>query len=114
MYHFLFIVSFLRLTSSVKTMSDHSEINSTLLKFINTTFDLNVSRTIDKFKLSWPIKQWIELGYFSEEYIKDINVHWLRYPPPDDSSFYVIGTLYTIIMSIGILGNILVMYLFVR
>lgn len=113
MYQSLLILSFLPLTvllnetteninqiSVETTASENSESNLTLL--------------IDNFKKNWPVKQWIRTGFFSEEYLTDINVHWLKYPSPEPIYFYLFGFMYLIILSVGAIGNLLVIFLFFR
>lgn len=110
MYHTLIIVWLLPLISSVNNTSDISDQKLTLV----TLVDSNITHLIEKFRNSWPVTKWIENGYFSEEYISDINIHWLKYPPPEPTNFFVIGIIYIIIMTVGVAGNILVLYLFFR
>lgn len=105
MYHSLFILLFFTLTTSVNITTD---IN------VEMTALPNVTVLVENFRNNWPIQDWIETGYFSEEYINDINIHWLQYPAPKAVNYYILGTLYFIIMVIGVFGNILVIYLFFR
>lgn len=68
---------------------------------------------IEKFKQNWDVKYWTQ-GFFSEEYISDINVHWLKFEPPNEYSFITLGILYIVIMIVGVIGNGLVIFMFCR
>lgn len=82
--------------------------------FMDETSTPNVTLLIENFKENWPVQNWIDSGYFSEEYINDINIHWLKYPPPEPLNFYLIAIYYIFIMIFGLAGNTLVLYLFFR
>lgn len=113
MYHSLFIFSILHLTAPVNIASDFLDQNETKATVIELSSP-NVTALIENFKKSWPVKEWILTGLFSEEYIIDINPHWLSYTPPTLMNFYVVAALYLIIMTVGVTGNILVIFLFFR
>lgn len=74
----------------------------------------NKTVLVEKFKEMWHIDDWINMGLFTENYINDINNHWLQFEPPSDSSFYALSILYTIIMIFGVFGNSLVIYLYLK
>lgn len=87
---------------------------STVPVFFDNMTDTNLTGLIENFKKNWPVREWVDRGYFSEEYISDINAHWLKYPPPETKNFYIIGIMYFIITMFGVVGNILVVFLFIR
>ncbi|KAB0801817.1 hypothetical protein PPYR_04003 [Photinus pyralis] len=62
----------------------------------------------------YPISSWKKYGFFDENYIKSINVHWLQFLPPNQINHYALAVLYVIIMIIGLVGNILVIAIFIR
>lgn len=78
-----------------------------------TTSD-NVSAVVEKFKKNWPVEQWKRLGFFQEDIILEINVHWLSFRPPPTSSFYTVAVVYIFIAVLGFIGNFLVTLLFIR
>ncbi|XP_066156250.1 opsin, ultraviolet-sensitive-like [Euwallacea fornicatus] len=43
-----------------------------------------------------------------------INPHWLQFPPPQKANFTILGILYTIIMIVGVFGNGIVIFMFLR
>lgn len=114
MHHFFNLVSVFPVTYSVNFTSDMSNQTSIVATLWNVTSTENLTDLIQNFKHNWPIEEWIEHGFFSEEYIKDINVHWLKYPSPEPIHFYIFGAIYLFIAIVGIVGNILVIYLFIR
>lgn len=74
----------------------------------------NITDVVERFIDLWSVSDWIERGYFTEEYICDINLHWLSFGPPSRSSFIVLAVIYLNIMLVGFLGNFLVIFLFIR
>ncbi|XP_060524824.1 opsin, ultraviolet-sensitive-like [Cylas formicarius] len=66
-----------------------------------------------RFRNAWPVNDW-KPGFFLEDHIRDINRHWLKFDPPPYSQYVFLAVLYTAIMLVGILGNCLVVYMFVR
>nr|BAQ54939.1 opsin, rhodopsin-7 like [Indolestes peregrinus] len=69
---------------------------------------------IELFKSTWPTDLWKNHGIFTDEDLLQINPHWLQFPPPHPVSHYVLGVLYTILMTVGVTGNCLVIYMFCR
>lgn len=61
-----------------------------------------------------PVDDWKALGYFTEDYLHVISKHWLQFPPASHSSHYVLAVLYALIMSVGVTGNFLVIFMFLR
>ena len=43
-----------------------------------------------------------------------VNPHWLAYPPPSHLHHVIMATLYLVIMILGLIGNGLVIFLFIR
>ncbi|VEN36409.1 unnamed protein product, partial [Callosobruchus maculatus] len=76
--------------------------------------DTNVSYIVDRFKRNWAVDEWKQLGYFKEDQILDINIHWLKFDAPYDISFYALGTTYMLFIMVGFTGNLLVIFLFAR
>ncbi|KAK5650064.1 hypothetical protein RI129_001093 [Pyrocoelia pectoralis] len=66
------------------------------------------------FKETHPVYSWTKYGFFDESYIKSINVHWLQFLPPHRRNHYILAVLYIIIMTVGLVGNILVISIFLR
>lgn len=61
-----------------------------------------------------PVEDWKALGYFTEDYLHVISRHWLQFPPANHSSHYILAVLYTLIMTVGVTGNFLVIFMFLR
>ncbi|KAI8120873.1 ultraviolet-sensitive, Opsin [Lucilia cuprina] len=53
-------------------------------------------------------------GSYDYKMIARINPFWLTFEPPSDTSYYIMGTLYTIIFVFGVTGNGLVIYMFAK
>ncbi|KAJ8934373.1 hypothetical protein NQ314_013414 [Rhamnusium bicolor] len=68
-------------------------------------YEGNLTDIVEKFKILWPVRDWKQSGYFTDEYISNINLHWLLFDPPEKSSFFILGVIYLIIMIFGFAGN---------
>ncbi|CAI6363415.1 unnamed protein product [Macrosiphum euphorbiae] len=66
------------------------------------------------FKTKYPVNLWKDHGLYTDDYIKLINSHWLKFMPPNPMSHYVLGLLYTIIMVFGCTGNSLVIFMYFK
>ncbi|RWS30471.1 opsin: ultraviolet-sensitive-like protein, partial [Leptotrombidium deliense] len=55
--------------------------------------------------------EWCDL--LSNEYLNYVPRHWLQYSPPTCDTHFVFAILYTIIAAIGLVGNGLILWLFV-
>lgn len=62
----------------------------------------------------YPIAMWKDHGFYTDDYIKLINGHWLKFAPPSSTAHYVLGTLYTVIMVFGCFGNSLVIFMYIK
>lgn len=69
---------------------------------------------IENFKKMYPVKEWESNGFFTENYLLKINRHWLKFSPPSKFSHYFLGVLYVILMTTGMLGNALVIFMFIK
>ena len=74
----------------------------------------SLANLIENFKRVYPVELWQSEGYFTEQYLYSINPHWLQFPPPPPVNHYVLALLYCVIMVIGMTGNALVVFMFVR
>ncbi|XP_023944966.2 opsin, ultraviolet-sensitive-like [Bicyclus anynana] len=72
------------------------------------------SLLIRKFKQQWPLHLWRQYGLFTEDYIQDINPHWLRFQPADPSVYYALGGLYIVLAVVGCFGNFAVVFMYFR
>nr|CAI5817365.1 unnamed protein product [Callosobruchus analis] len=95
-------------------LSRNASSESGQLRYPKTGEDTNVSYIVERFKRTWAVEQWKQLGYFKEEQILDINIHWLKFDAPNDISFYALGTTYMLFIVVGFTGNLLVIFLFAR
>ncbi|KAJ2951918.1 hypothetical protein O0L34_g4171 [Tuta absoluta] len=69
---------------------------------------------VAKFKQLWPVEQWGRWGYFSEDYLELINVHWLQFPPPNPALQKTLGGLYLFFSTVGCWGNVIVLFMYFR
>lgn len=75
----------------------------------DTAWDL-----IEKFKTEYPIEMWKYYGLFKEDFLLKINSHWLKFSPPNEKTHYSLAVLYLIIMTLGMFGNALVVFMISR
>lgn len=66
------------------------------------------------FKTKYPVNLWKDHGIYTDDYIKLINSHWLKFVPPHPMSHYILGLLYTVIMVFGCTGNSLVIFMYFK
>lgn len=92
------------------------EISKLKLTHNNNTKDVspNTTEIIKRFIEMYPTESWKEHGFFSEDFLTVINLHWLTFAPPDKTNHYVLAGLYVVIMLMGILGNALVIFMYLR
>lgn len=69
---------------------------------------------IERFKERWPVDLWRQYGLFTDDYLRMINQHWLRFPPPAPFAQYALGSLYILMMIVGCTGNALVLVMYFR
>lgn len=74
----------------------------------------NTQQLIEQFKIKWRTERWKSLGYYDDDFLTMINPHWLSFEPPTEEAYYVLAVLYAIIMVVGVSGNILVMFMYLR
>lgn len=73
-----------------------------------------IQSLVEAFKQNYPIRLWKYYGLFKDDFILKINLHWLRFPPPSAKTHYFLAGLYIIIMTLGMLGNALVIVMIAR
>jgi len=66
------------------------------------------------FKTKYPIDMWKEHGFYTDDYMKLINSHWFKFMPPNPTSHYILGFLYSVIMVLGCFGNSLVFFMYIK
>ncbi|XP_071440040.1 opsin-2-like [Hetaerina americana] len=76
--------------------------------------DASIRAVREMFVSRWPTQLWKAHGIYTDEDLLFINPHWLQFPPPEPMSHYVLAVLYTILMTIGVSGNFLVIFMFCR
>lgn len=69
---------------------------------------------ISYFKDAYPMNSWKKIGLFDVEFIKTINIHWLKFLPPHQINQYALAILYVFIMIFGWFGNAFVIATFIR
>nr|QIC54075.1 opsin UV-like protein [Dendrolimus punctatus] len=80
-----------------------------------TSTNMNQNKSlIENFKDKWPVHIWRENGFYSDDYLKLINPHWLQFPPPHPATHYIFGSIYILMMVTGIIGNVLVLSMYFR
>ncbi|XP_049869911.1 opsin, ultraviolet-sensitive-like [Pectinophora gossypiella] len=73
-----------------------------------------LEKLLVRFKARWPVARWRWYGAFTDEYLLLINPHWLQFPPPDPAHQYALGGLYIAMMTVGCVGNALVLLMYFR
>lgn len=86
----------------------------TTLHSQNITNVSSFDEIVEVFKSRYPVKEWLSYGFFTEDFLYTINEHWLQFPPPRQSSHYILAALYGIVMTVGVSGNCLVIFMFLR
>ncbi|XP_025191406.1 opsin, ultraviolet-sensitive-like [Melanaphis sacchari] len=66
------------------------------------------------FKTKYPVNLWKDHGIYTDDYIKLINSHWLKFLPPHPTSHYILGLLYIVIVVFGCSGNSLVIFMYFK
>ncbi|XP_052129432.1 opsin, ultraviolet-sensitive-like isoform X2 [Frankliniella occidentalis] len=61
-----------------------------------------------------PVRSWMEVGPFTPADLEVVHNHWLGFPPHSPTVHYVLAAAYTVIMTLGVFGNLLVLYMFCR
>ncbi|KAJ1523358.1 hypothetical protein ONE63_001227 [Megalurothrips usitatus] len=56
----------------------------------------------------------MEVGPFTPADLDVVHNHWLSFPPHRPAVHYVLAAAYTLIMTLGVFGNLLVLYMFWR
>lgn len=86
-----------------------------MMSFYNNSSESNnETDLVEMFKKNYPIELWKYYGLFKDDFILKINAHWLQFPPPSASTHYCLAGLYLLIMTLGMFGNALVVYLINR
>lgn len=106
-------------TRKIKNIDDIEEVKRTVLQQHEYTLGINETSNnstnmIEVFKQLWPISAWRRYGLFTDDYLRMVNPHWLRFPPPYPITQYTLGAVYIVITSIGSFGNVLVMIMYFR
>ncbi|XP_025192489.1 opsin-2-like isoform X2 [Melanaphis sacchari] len=81
---------------------------------INTLNHTNEIVVMSDFKSKYSINKWKEHRFYKDDYIKLINNHWFKFEPPNATSHYILGLLYTVIMVLGCFGNSLVIFMYIK
>jgi hypothetical protein len=76
--------------------------------------DSEWDQLVRTFSAKYPMESWERLGHFDESYLRLINRHWLTFDPPSPSTHHFLAALYVLLMIIGLSGNFLVIFMFVR
>jgi len=81
---------------------------------VNTSNHTEEIVVMSDFKTKYPVNTWKEHGFYTDDYMKLINSHWFKFMPPNATSHYILGFLYTIIMVLGCFGNSLVIFMYIK
>ena len=74
----------------------------------------NRSLLIEKFISSYPVDKWKSEGFFTDDYIVDIDCHWLGFNPVRPAIHFGLAVFYILFFFIGFLSNALVIYIIGR
>lgn len=69
---------------------------------------------LGRFMALHPVRSWIETGPFTPADLDVVHNHWLGFPPQRPAVHYTLAAAYTLIMTLGVFGNLLVLYMFCR
>lgn len=69
---------------------------------------------IERFKLKYPVKLWKSLGLLEDTYLKNINVHWMKFEPPSPIVHKIFAAFYGVFMVVGCGANFIVIFMFSR
>ncbi|XP_035438926.2 opsin Rh3 isoform X1 [Spodoptera frugiperda] len=92
--------------------SYHSSVD--IVKTTASSVSDNKADLLKKFVKRWPVQRWHAFGLFTDDYLQQINSHWLQFPPPDTRIQYTFGITYIFLAGTGAFGNILVLLMYVR
>lgn len=81
---------------------------------VTTNAAVNITLLLEIFKENYPVEYWKNCCFFDERNLEDINVHWLKFKPPNREYFYGLVVLYFIIMIVGVTGNLTVIVMYFR
>ncbi|XP_026820091.1 melanopsin-like isoform X1 [Rhopalosiphum maidis] len=81
---------------------------------VNTSNHTDEIEVMSDFKTKYPINKWKEHGFYTDDYMNLINIHWFKFEPPNATSHYILGLLYTVIMVLGCFGNSLVIFMYIK
>lgn len=81
---------------------------------VNTSNHTEEFVVMSDFKTKYPVDTWKEHGFYTDDYMKLINSHWFKFKPPNATSHYILGFLYTVIMVLGCFGNSLVIFMYIK
>lgn len=113
------LMGFVSIKSAVYAMftlteKQQKQINSFMSFYSNSSNDSVTANLVERFKQNYPIQLWEYYGLFRDDFILKINVHWLQFPPPSEQTHYFLAALYIIIMTLGMFGNALVIFMIGR
>lgn len=104
-------------SSTVVGSTMETEVENSVNETVNGEIHGGINQTenlIENFLSLYPIESWKQHGYFTVDYIKLINPHWLQFPPTSNMVHYILGLMYCLIFCVGVSGNLLVIYMFMR
>lgn len=104
-----------RIKRDANTSVEHSIVED--LKNVSnneTSEERKKKELFEEFKRLWPVERWREYGFFSDDYLELINVHWLQFPPPSAALQKTLGGLYLLFSTVGCWGNVVVLFMYFR
>lgn len=75
---------------------------------------LEFSLVAENFKKQYPLDLWKKHGWFEDDYLRLINVHWLKFPPTPKAAHYALAFIYSTVAVCGFFGNALVIFMFFK
>lgn len=91
-----------------------NSVEPNLTNSANSSTENKHALLIASFKRIWPVSEWEEYGFFTEDYLDLINEHWLRFPPPSETFQKSLGGFYVLFTTVGCWGNIIVLLMYLR
>ncbi|XP_014283879.2 opsin, ultraviolet-sensitive [Halyomorpha halys] len=66
---------------------------------------------VDRFLAQYPVADW---PFFTKDFLRIINRHWLTFPPPGRNAHLIFMTIYLVLAMFGLPGNAIVIFMIAR
>lgn len=94
----------IKLSTSAPEIKTNDFSNSTIQQL-----NVNSTELTDSTLALWRAHSW-----FTISYLDLVNPHWFSFPPPPGAAHLFLASLYVLIMLAGVIGNSLVIFMFIK